>query len=193
MEHHREEIADGEMVVLLEDECHLLWGDVCGYVWGKRGAAIEVLMTNERERQTYYGSVNLMSREFHLQAFSGGNGENTVAYLRWLMELYRGKKLLLLWDGATYHRDRQCREFLAEVNAGLEEQDWLVTCLSFAPHAPEQNPVEDIWLAGKNHLRKSFAQNKTFAKVKDSFRNFLQSFSMESVKFDWYAPSTQII
>ena len=31
---HSEEIKSGKMVVLLEDECHLLWGDCLGYVWG---------------------------------------------------------------------------------------------------------------------------------------------------------------
>jgi Winged helix-turn helix len=31
---HWKEIEQGGMVVLLEDECHLLWGDVCGYAWG---------------------------------------------------------------------------------------------------------------------------------------------------------------
>ena len=46
------------MIVLLEDECHLLWGDCLGYVWGNRGEAIEVWMLNEKERQTYYGAVN---------------------------------------------------------------------------------------------------------------------------------------
>jgi transposase len=183
----------GEMVVLLEDECHLLWGDCLGYVWGKRGEAIEVEMTNQRARQTYYGAVNFVSREFHMQEFSAGNGENTVAYVTWLMQLYAGKKLLLVWDGATYHRDQQLKAFLAEVNLGLEEKDWRVTCVPFAPNAAEQNPVEDIWLAGKNHLRRSFAENKTFAKVKESFRNFLQSFSLNSVKFDWYQPVQQII
>lgn len=181
------------MVVLLEDECHLLWGDCLGYVWGKRGEAIEVEMTNQRARQTYYGAVNFYSREFHLQEFSSGNGENTVEYVKLLMRIYAGKKLLLLWDGATYHRDQKLKAFLAEVNCGREEKDWLVTCLPFAPNAPEQNPVEDIWLAGKNHLRKSFAKNKTFAKVKESFGNFLHSFSLESVKFDWYQPAQQII
>ncbi len=181
------------MVVLLEDECHLLWGDCLGYAWGKRGAAIEVLMTNERERQSYYGAVNLVSREFHLKDFSGGNGEHTVAYLRSLMELYHGKKLLLLWDGATYHRDMHCQEFLAQVNQGLEEKEWVVTCLRFAPNAPDQNPVEDIWLAGKNHVRKKFSENKTLPAVKKSFCDYLQGFLLDSVKFDWYAPSTQII
>lgn len=193
VEAHEEAIESGEIVVLLQDECHLLWGDCCGYVWGKRGAAIAVLMTNQKERQTYYGAVNLVSREFHLKPYSSGNGENTVAYLKWLMKIYAGKKLWLVWDGATYHRDRQCKEFLAEVNHGLEEKDWRVTCIAFAPNAPEQNPVEDIWLAGKNYLRKKFSENKTFAAVKESFCGFLQSFLLDSVKFDWYAPSTQII
>ena len=72
------------MVVLLEDECHLLWGDCLGYVWGKRGEAIAVMMLNEKERQTYYGAVNLFSREFHLPPFAAGNGVNRVAYLQWL-------------------------------------------------------------------------------------------------------------
>ena len=193
MGEHWEEIIRGEMVVLLEDESHLLWGDVCGYVWGRRGSAIEVLMTDYAERQTYYGAINFVSREFHLRAFEAGNGENTVAYLRWLMQIYEGRKLLLLWDGATYHRDQKLKEFLAEVNQGLEEKDWLVTFLPFAPNAPEQNPVEDIWLAGKRDLRKNFAQNKTFAAVKESFCNFLRSFLFDSIKFDWYSPATHII
>ena len=46
----KEEIENGQLVVLMEDESHLLWGDVCGYVWGREGEAIEVEMTNERER-----------------------------------------------------------------------------------------------------------------------------------------------
>lgn len=193
MDEHWEEIIRGEMVVLLEDESHLLRGDVCGYVRGRRGGAIPVLMTNYRERQTYYGAVNFVSRQFHLKAFEAGNGENIVYYLRWLMQIYQGRKLLLLWDGATYHRDRKLKEFLAEVNQGLEEKDWLVTFLPFAPNAPEQNPVEDIWLAGKRHLRRNFAQNKTFAAVKESFCSFLRSFLLDSIKFDWYSPVTHII
>ncbi len=193
MEQHEEEIKSGDLVLLGEDECHLLWGDVCGYVWGKRGEAISVPMTNFRERQTYYGAVNFLTREFHCKAFSSGNSENTIAYLKWLMEIYAGKKLLLLWDGATYHRDWKLKEFLAEVNTGLEEPDWLVTLLRFAPNAPEQNPVEDIWLAGKNQLRRQFAENKTFAQVKESFCSFLKSFFLNSVKFQWYAPQLQII
>jgi len=42
LEDHREAIESGTLVVYLIDECHLLWGDVCGYLWGKRNERIEI-------------------------------------------------------------------------------------------------------------------------------------------------------
>jgi len=150
-------------------------------------------MTNERERQTYYGAVNLLTHEFHLKAFSAGKGECTVAYLRWLRHTYPGQRIILLWDGASYHRDVQVRTLLAEVNTGCDEKDWQLICLPFAPNAPDPNPVEDIWLQGKNYLRKQFARNKTFAAVKKCFFQFLDHFHFDSVKFAWYWPDLQIV
>lgn len=150
-------------------------------------------MSNHRQRQTYYGAVNFLSRQLHLKPFPAGNSQHTIAYLEWLRELYPGKKLLVLWDGASYHRDAQLQAFLAHVNAGLAPSEWLITLMSFAPNAPEQNPVEEVWLAGKNHLRRHFAINKTFAQVKNSFCHFLQTFRLASAKFDWYAPYPQLI
>jgi transposase len=178
--------------VLLEDECHLLWGDVCGMVWGKRNVAIEVPMSNERERQTYYGALNLLTHEVHLKEGTAGDGTNTVAYIQWCQRLYLGKKLLFLWDGASYHRSAEMQTFLARENAGCAEEDWKVTCLLFAPNAPEQNPTEELWLKGKTHLRKNFAVNKTFARVKHCFTEFLKSLSFDSVKLSWYWPAPQL-
>lgn len=48
LEAHRDEIASGKLVVFFQDECHLLWGDLCGYVWGKTDERIEVPIVNER-------------------------------------------------------------------------------------------------------------------------------------------------
>lgn len=79
MEQHRPEIEQGQLVVLLEDECHLLWGDVCGLVWAKRNEPIEVAISNQKLRQSYYGAVNLLSGQFHLQAYEAANG------VKWLI------------------------------------------------------------------------------------------------------------
>ena len=179
--------------MLLEDECHLLWGDVCGRAWGKRNTPIVVPLTNVRQRQTYYGALNLLTHEFHLQEGVAGNGKTTGAYIEWCQTLYPDKKLLFLWDGASYHRGADLQEFLTRENAGLPEAEWKVTCLLFAPNAPEQNPTEDVWLKGKQYLRKHFAINKTFAQVKRCFSEFLNSLSFTSTKLGWYWPEEQMI
>ena len=48
-----------------------------------------------------------------------------------------------------------------------------VACLRFVPNAPEQNPVEDIWLLGKNLMRKFAYRCKSLAIVKRLFMFFL--------------------
>lgn len=73
----REEIEWGELRVLLEDEGHLRWGEVCGRGWGKRNVPLVVPMTNERPRQTYYGALHLLTHAVQLQEGAAGDGENT--------------------------------------------------------------------------------------------------------------------
>ncbi|WP_236738848.1 IS630 family transposase [Chroogloeocystis siderophila] len=165
----RSQIASGQVRVLLVDECHLLWGDACGYVWGKTNQRLEVPMASERQRQTYYGAFDYASKQFYLQAYDAGNTDNTIAFLNYLRLLDEQARLLIIGDGASYHRSQQLRAFLAAVNAGLRFEDWKIECIRFAPHAPEQNPVEDIWLQAKQFIRKFFLLCKFFAVVKYLF------------------------
>ncbi len=51
LEARKAQIVSGELAVFFLDECHLLWGDVCGYVWGKTKERIEVPILNERQKQ----------------------------------------------------------------------------------------------------------------------------------------------
>lgn len=90
--------------MLLLDECHLLWGDLSGYVWGKSDQAIAVPVVNERQKQTYYGAIDYLNREILLKAYDAGHSENTVSYLQSLQEHSPNQRLLILWDGASYHR-----------------------------------------------------------------------------------------
>jgi hypothetical protein len=42
---HAAEITSGSVVVLYIDQCHLLWDDARGYVWGPSTQRIEIPMT----------------------------------------------------------------------------------------------------------------------------------------------------
>jgi transposase len=170
----RTAVLRGDLVLLFVDECHLLWGDVCGYIWGRTDQRIEVPIANDKARQTYFGALNCLDGVMVLQAYSAGNSENTVKFLDDLQQHYPGKRLVIIWDGASYHRFGQMPEYLAKINQDLPEDEWKITCLLFAPHAPEQNPVEDVWLKGKNFIRKHFQLCHSFKDVKKLFVEALQ-------------------
>jgi len=72
---HREEIETGVLRVLLLDECHLRWGDLSGYVWGKTDQEIAVRVVNERDKQTYYGAVDYLEGKLLLKAYNAGNSD----------------------------------------------------------------------------------------------------------------------
>ena len=176
----------GEVIVFVEDECHLVWGDAIGYGWGRRNERTEVPIANVKQRQTYYGVMNLYNQEFILSPYERGNGASTVSFIEYLQVLHPDKKFIFCWDGASYHCSEEVQTYLKKVNQGLDEKDWKVTCWLFAPNAPDQNPVEDVWLQGKNFLRRHFYENKTFQQVKQSFFNFLNKKIFNFEKPKWY-------
>jgi putative transposase len=180
LEEHREAIESGTLVVYLIDECHLLWGDVCGYLWGKRNERIEIPLVNEREKQTYYGAINLLRKQLVLREYASANSENTVAFLKDLQSLNPAARHLIIWDGASYHRYKEMKAYLEEINLGKEKDEWPLTCILFAPNAPEQNPVEDIWLNAKTWLRKFGKRLRSFSLVKWFF-----NFTIQEQSFDF--------
>ncbi len=169
LETQRQEIESGELVVFMIDECHLVWGDVCGYIWGKTQERVSIPVENIRSRQTYFGALDYKTKEFLTYSASKGDSENTINFLEYLRSQRPEAKLLIIWDGAGYHRSGQIKDYLNSLNNGLEKQDWLITCERFAPNAPQQNPVEDIWLQAKRFIREFHFFCRSFSVVKALF------------------------
>ena len=172
LESRRQEIESGSLVVYLIDECHLLWNDICGYLWNLIKEPRKIPLINPKERQTYYGALNLRGSEFILEAYQAGNGKWTVEFVKKLLERNKLAKLLLIWDGVSYHRSLEMQEFLALQNQGLSPSEWRITCELFAAYAPEENPVEAIWLQLKTLLRRFYRFGKNFNIVKRLFQMF---------------------
>lgn len=156
------------------DECHLNWEDICGHLWNLMGEPLKIPLSNPKERQSYYGALNLLEREFILTPYPQGNGENTVSFVKQLQEKNPDAKLLLIWDGASYHRGKEMQKFLEKENQNLSSENWRVTCHLLAPYSPQENPVEAIWLQLKTLLRRFYRFGKTFTIVKRLFELFVE-------------------
>ena len=99
-------------------------------------------------------ALNYQSQEFYIQSYPSGNGESTVKFIKYLQDKYKNRKIMLTWDGASSRRFGAFKDFLSEANREREPDDWSITCVLFAPNAPQQNPVEYIWVPAKNFLIK---------------------------------------
>jgi hypothetical protein len=150
----------------------LLNGDLTGYVWGETESRVEVPIKNEKERQTYLGGLNYNTKKFHLEGYGSGDGESKVKFAKYLQNEYKDKRMIFIWDGASYHKFGEFKEFLEEINKGKKANEWPITCILFPPNVPQQNPVVDVWLQGKNFLRKYWYLCKSF-KIVNFFLNFV--------------------
>ena len=116
----RGEDIEAELLrVLVLDECHLLWGDSIGYVWGRTDQKISIPISNERDKQTYYGAVDYLGKNLSLRTSHTANSKNTIDYLSYLLEESPNQQLLIFWDGASYHFSKEIQNFLASINQGL--------------------------------------------------------------------------
>jgi putative transposase len=105
-------IKFGKIILLFLDECHLLHGDLTGYVLGQSPIRIEVPITNEKDRQTYLGALNYQSKEFHIQSHPSGDEKSTVKFIKYLQNKYKNRKIILICEGAIYHKYGKFRDFL---------------------------------------------------------------------------------
>jgi transposase len=169
----------------MADECHLLAGDACGYGWGKRSERLVVQVANPKERQSYFGALNAKSGELLLTQTEYANSDTTVSFLETLQKHYQGKQLWVVWDNASYHKSQTVRQYLEKVNGQLPQKDWPLTLLNFAPNAPEQNPIEAVWLQAKTLIRKQ-AGLDCFQQVKQFFVDKITENTYSFEKLKWY-------
>ena len=166
---HKAELQAGQVSAFFIDESHLHWDDACGYGWGRKDQRLEVAIENGRQRQTYYGALDIVKGTFLMQPYPKANAHHTVDFIRYLQQQRPGQKLLIFWDGVSYHHQQAMRDFLQTMQADLPPDEWKICCMRLAPYTPQENPVEDIWLKGKTFVRTHAIWTTCFEQIKNLF------------------------
>ena len=69
--------------------------------------ALVVPVINERQRQTYFGTLNYYTQEFLVKPYKQGNSQSAIAFVQYLLRQYPQSRIALIWDGASYHRSAE--------------------------------------------------------------------------------------
>lgn len=84
------------------------------------------------------------------------------------------------------------RDYLEGTNLHYARQDWPLTCIQFAPYAPEQNPIEHVWLRAKQYIRHQWHRcQDTFQSVTDLFEEAINTISFNFPKLRMYLPDLE--
>ncbi len=126
-------------------------------------------MDNARQRQTDYGALDVVKGTFLMQSDPKANSQHTVDFIRYIQQRRPGQRLLIFWDGASYHRQQAMCTVLETIQANRPPVPWKVCCMRLAPYTPQENPVEDIWLKGKTFVRTHALRTTNFEPIKDLF------------------------
>jgi transposase len=168
---------DKETIILAEDEMILSTQTTFQKIWLPEGEYPRIEISNIRKNRSVYGFLNVKTGQEHAFKTEWQNMYETVKILKKIRKLYPKKKLLILWDGAGWHRGSKTQEFI--------NQDKYIQTVYFPKYTPEENPQEHIWKNGRDQITHNcFIENIDTATDefigylnKTTFRYSLLSFS----------------
>jgi transposase len=168
-----ERMCCGEVTILYVDEVHLHQDLEVGYTWFPVGEANWVPSSSPglSARLNYFGAYNFTDGACFLWEEGKCNGETTIHFLQQLALWLAGtdRQVVLIWDGASYHRSSKIRTYAEELGFQL---------LPLPAYSPDLNPIEGLW----RWLREVVTQHschETLAQLRQDCMAFIDDINLE--------------
>jgi transposase len=141
------------------DEAHIHQDADLGYGWAERGQRFWVASSSPglSARVSFYGLYLYNEGQVRLWPFPRANGDHTIAVLRRLRAAFPNEALIVLWDGAPYHRAKAVREIARTLD---------ITLMPLPGYSPDLMPVEALW----RWLREDVTYHHCHASAEDLIR-----------------------
>lgn len=141
----------GKVRLMFEDEAGFGRINKPKNCWCAKGIRPITACHHIREYRYAFGAVEPLTGENFFLVMPYCNTYCTNVFLRELAEAYPQDTILLVCDGASWHKSKGLR---------VPEN---ICLLSIPPYTPEMNPIEQIW----KHLRSMGFRNEVFHSLED--------------------------
>jgi len=153
-----------DTVILAEDEALLKFEATMASVWYPKGEQPEILVTGERKRKSFYGAIDVKTGKEQVYVCDRQNQGETIILLDQLKKVYLGRKILLFWDNAPWHRGKKIKRYLRK-NKDLE-------LVPFPAYSPDLNPQEHVWKEARRNVSHNH-ESEDFEELVSAFQNYL--------------------
>lgn len=168
-------------MIMSEDETSLYLQATTQAVWAPRGQTPVVRIHPNREKVSFYGTLNLKTGQEIVMRSHVMNSQASVRHLEQILDSEPDVPILVLWDRAPWHFGQPIRDVLS-ANPRLE-------IMYFPVAAPDLNPQEHIWKV----TRRAVSHNHLVPKLPelaDSFEYHLTSTTFQSSFLEHYGFNT---
>jgi len=163
---------DPDTVILTEDEMILSTQTTCQKIWLPSGQYPKIDVATKRQNRSIYGFLNIKTGREHAFKTDHQNMHITEKILKKVRKQYPRKKILLLWDQAGWHRGSVVQKYIEKSNGKIKT-------IFFPAGAPEFNPQEHVWKAGRSQV----THNKFIENIDKAADQFV--FFLNEEKFDY--------
>jgi transposase len=120
------------------DEAHIHQDVDLGYGWGERGKRFEVASSSpgRKAKVSFYGLYLYNEGQVRIWPYDRASGDHTIDVLRRLRTEIPTGKLIVLWDGAPYHRAKVVWSAAASLDIHLQP---------LPSYSPDLMAVEPLW------------------------------------------------
>jgi len=171
----KEHLEKSDAVVLTGDEMVLSTQTTLQKIWLPKNEFPKIDISNKRSNRSIYGFLNISNGFEHAFKTEWQNSAITCDILEKLCQLYLGKDILLVWDNAPWHKSKEVREWLAQTKHKIR-------LLAFPPYAPDLNPQEHVWKAGRSNI----THNKFIENIDAATDEFVSYLNETCFNYDFF-------
>ena len=132
-----EQTIKQERLLIYMDEAHIHLDAGEGYGWSIRGERFWLSSCSPcRAKVSFYGVYLYNLAQVRLFAYNTADSLNTIDVLEQLREEFPSREIVLIWDGATYHRSALVKQAASDLGIEL---------VPLPAYSPDFMPVEHLW------------------------------------------------
>lgn len=161
-------LADENTLVFAADEVRIDQEAVVRRAWYAKNTKTVLKVDRKQASQSFIGFLDQNTGACTTLRLDWQNSATILEAVQTLVGLHPGKKIVIVWDNASWHKNKLIR---AELRAGHTLQD--VHLVNFPPYAPDHNPIEHVWNDAKNAI--SNVQRDDFESTVAAFEAHIRS------------------
>lgn len=117
-------------------------------MWLPRGTRTKIHVDRKKSAQSFFGALSLTEKKMKIYPVAGQqNAGQVILMMARLQRETPGRKIAAVLDNASFHHAKDLTRLFSPGEA-LQQ----ILPIFLPPYAPDHNPVEHVWNAGKGHI-----------------------------------------